>query len=297
MGKSLELMLIRLIYDYSIKEQYVDDEFIKQLIDMVVSKEQLQEYVKKHSIESYCKDSKKKIAGYSVIEKKIIVYRDSMYRIIESRKEEQDLLSKIEQIFYKNILIVQIILHELEHARQNKIAFEEETLEGRLCYFDGMNFVALNSLDSALDYLDYEERVNNYYRYYKNNYEHSPIERLAEINSYQKLLNALRKIEEFIPNLVNLEDANKLEQMLLGYDFRANIIISSKIRPSPTIQYLQGLGVDMNSFDWYDEIPQKCFELSRKYYSLNDRLKYGLPVNDFEFGECLKILKNTIKYR
>lgn len=291
MGETLEQMLLGLIYDYSVKEQYADDEFIKQLINIVVSKEQLQEYVKGYSIESYCKDTEN-IACYEEFTNKIIVYEDNMHKAIESMTKDQDLLSKIEQVFYKNVQIAQYVLHELEHARQKKIAYDG-TLEGKLCWFDDINSVVLRTLISPGPF-DFKERIEYYQSYYQYNYKYSPKERLAEINSYQKLLNALRKIKEYIPNLISLEDSYKLERMLLGYDLSTNI---TEILPSPTIRYLQGLGVDMNTFNWYDENSQKCFELSRKYYSFNDRLKYGLPINGFEYIECGKILMNTIKYR
>ena len=61
--------------------------------------------------------------------------------------------------YTKNLSILQILLHEVEHANQQKIAYHDNTLE---------------ALIIRLSYL-----VNNGYD--KNLYEYCPEERLAEI--------------------------------------------------------------------------------------------------------------------
>lgn len=276
---NLYLELIELIYNYSIKGKYVDKEFIGQLINAVVKEEKLKDYVQHYTILPYCEENKEAQAVYDSNTKTIIVYRNPLEKMLEEEEKELDLLSKIEQIFYKNVSISQIILHELEHVIQKKIEIEEETIEALLFGLD--NVLTIITLNQNLNL----KQCTEYFKQYKDrNYIYSPKERLAEINSYKKLLNALHLIEEFIPNLVRLAEAYKLCAMLLGYelDDKKNMIIY------PTVHYLQGLGIDLKIFDWYDENPKKLIKLSEKNYSLEDRIKYGLPITDLEFEKVLK---------
>ena len=73
-------------------------------------------------------------------------------------------ISNFEKTLYKNLSLVQVILHEIEHANQEKISYIENTLEAfiiRMAY----------TVDKS---------------YFESLYEYSPQERLAEIKSYRE---------------------------------------------------------------------------------------------------------------
>ena len=77
---------------------------------------------------------------------------------------------------------------------------------------------------------------------------------------------------------------NKYESMRSGYTETY----------SPTIKYftVQGKSNELKSFDWYSEDEEETKRLSREIYCLQDRIKYGLPIDD---DECEKLEDSYIK--
>ena len=72
------------------------------------------------------------LAEYRPNRKLIRIYSETMERMLEDHDRYQELFNGIEQIFYKNVLITQIILHELEHVNQRRIIEKEDTLESKV---------------------------------------------------------------------------------------------------------------------------------------------------------------------
>lgn len=78
-----------------------------------------------------------------------------------------------EKTLYKNLSLLQILLHEIEHANQTKIAYTENTLEA---FIIRMTYTVCES-------------------YFEGLYEYSPQERLAEIESYRKIISLISYIK------------------------------------------------------------------------------------------------------
>lgn len=92
--------------------------------------------------------------------------------------------------------------------------------------------------------------------------------------------------------MLDFEQATKIEALLQGFDYEDGKVIS------PTAFYLKKMGEEqaLKKFDWYDEDYYKALEKSKTNYSLEDRLKYGLMIDESEIYECLKTLKLSKKY-
>ena len=131
----MESKLLRLIFDYSKNGKLVDKAYLEKLIDLVVNSKDISKYVQNSEIVSSGTEETMDgilLAEYRPNRKLIRIYSEAMERMLEDHDRYQELFNGIEQIFYKNVLITQIILHELEHANQRKIIEKEDTLESKV---------------------------------------------------------------------------------------------------------------------------------------------------------------------
>lgn len=298
----METELLKLVYDYSAKGKLVDQKYIEKLIDIVVSSKLLNNYVCKFELlndEQTFFENGMSLASYSPFSKTISIYINGVNQMLEHHDRYQVLFNSIEQIFYKNLLISQIILHELEHVNQRRIIDNEKSLESEILRlssakmdFDmGIKLIESGySIEQVMIYILSKKTMRN--ENYRQNYLIAPEERLAEIKSYQEILGLLSHIKEYVPNLIQFEQTNKLENLLRGFDYNSGFLIS------PTISYLQqnGNAQSLNRFNWYDKDYFSCLEKAKANYSLDDRLKYGLMIDDKEFDSCLEYLKMSPKY-
>lgn len=211
--------------------------------------------------------------------------------MLERKDKYLVLFESVEQLFYRNLLITQIILHELEHANQRKIVDNEQTLEAQILRLSLLDYEIKQILKNK--YID--ESIITYAKakmqVYNDNYAIAPHERLAQIKSYQEILNLLTQIKKYVPNLLEFEQTNKLENLLRGFYQESEIY-------SPTAAYLiqNGKSQMLHEFNWYDEDYHKLLEKSKANYSFEDRLKYGLMIDEEEFDYCDQIIKTSRKY-
>lgn len=286
--------ILRLLFDYSRNYKLVDINYIDKLIEIVVNEKELDEYIKHSKIivsdESdglLDDDLRYTIAEYVPFTKAITVYENSVNEMLEKTSGVSYNFSDIENLFYRNASITQVILHEIEHANQEKIRLEDSSFESEILKLSSMFLESreiLRSLNS--DCFDYVVDISKVRRLnYKENYKYSPFERLAEIKSYTDIFNILSLIKEYIPNLVLYEQYNIHNSLFNGFDVF-----------SPTIYYIENNAKDIESssyFDWYDSGDketslQKC----KRKYSIEDRLKYGLMIDSCEYGYCEYLISN-----
>ncbi len=289
--------LLSLIYNYSINDKLVDEEYIEKFIDVVINSKLLDKYVCDLQILSSENDKLPEgcVSAYNLTDKTIYVDFNKINKYLQEADRYQALFNEDEQTFYKNSIFSQAILHELEHANQYKIMDNEESLEAKI-----LNLSKHNLKDSEINELEkngYSIKDITIYiikrqMVYSKFYLKSPLERLAEIKSYQEMIILLSNIKKIVPNLLDFEQATKIEALLQGFDYEDGKVIS------PTAFYLKKMGEEqaLKKFDWYDEDYYKALEKSETNYSLEDRLKYGLMIDESEIYECLKTLKLSKKY-
>lgn len=205
--------------------------------------------------------------SYNFISKQITVYTDEIKDIYQNLIFVDEELS-----FFKTIYYTQLILHELEHAKQEKIISEENGMESRIISLSIPNSSMINSelapAEIAKDFLNSLKRM---YVYTKN-YIYVPHERMAEINSYQKIINIISLCELDLPNTKKYLDDALLRNFILGYDDTF----------SPTVKYFKELDNyrknGLNDLDWYSENEDECLKKSIELYPFNQRIKWGLPI-------------------
>ena len=301
----MELKLISLLYDYSIRGKLADKKYIEQFIDIVVNSMGLNNYLIGFEILSDVttwEDSNfVSFAGYSHVLKKLYIFIEGINKLLILNDKYRALFSSTEQIFYQNVLISQVILHELEHANQVKIINTNDSLEAKILKFSSINCIVENELarlkDAGCNQKDIEKArqllTMSYGTLYHIYYELAPGERFAEIKSHNTMIRILEVIKRQTPKLREFESICLLENMTRGYSFIENGI------SSPTIDFLTLLGKkrELRQFGWYDKEVDKSLFLSQSQFSLSERMIYGLPISNKEHEAVDKIIKMSDKHK
>jgi len=296
----MESELLRLVYDYSVNRKLIDNEYIEKIIDIVIRYKKIDKYVKVLEIltsKDFVIDvDMETIAVYNSFSQKITVFSDMIDRVLNIQNGYERLFNSVEQLFCKNLVIAQLILHELEHADQNRIIDDEKTIEAKILAFS-MGYSNSTILKKLVACGFSNEQLECYktfkYKIYIENYFLAPEERLAQAKSNQEIIKILLLIKKYVPNLIEFYKLKELESMMLGFRIEHGNVVC------PTITYFQEAGVpfgSIRSFDWYIEDLQQSLVLANTKYSFEDRLMYGLPINYEEFSKCNNLLLKAKKY-
>lgn len=262
----LEEEILRLVYDCSVKpnlfgERRADYKLINKLVETVVFYKSLDDFVSGLKFD-YSMDNGSKLASYLLSSKEINICYNvlKLYKAIDSKIVTEN-FSDFENNMYKNLKVVQVILHELEHASQNA--------------------QRLNSNNSIEHLILANSLFSNSYKHgevYQNNRNLVPYERMAEIDSFSTILSVIDPIKIKIPNLYEVENALLNEKKLDGY-FEASMLDGC-----PLEVYLKLVGrekvwsrIKPNSID-----------------SLDECLKFGLPITNSEYYDVYPL---TLKYK
>lgn len=134
-------------------------------------------------------------------------------------------------------------------------------------------------LSSDLSKAKTEEEKKLLRKLEKKYYKFEPAERLAQINSYKTLLNALSFRKNEIERLYELE-----KNLLISETLNAHPE-AKKLGGCPSFVYLNGVGRKdiWESLPFYDEEKEKLLENVTKEYSLEKRLTLGLPITSKEY--------------
>lgn len=291
----MELDILKLVYDYSIQKKLVDLNFIDKLIDIVVSKKKLNNYVKKIATTNELEKYGEKItcASYNFLTKELSVYYKAIQLCIEKANHYDQLFNSLEQIMFRNLQVTQYILHELEHAFQNKQLNDkhDNSIEAKIISASLMAEQILKNpkifIGILMGKIKVDDVINNILKHkekYLQYYHLNPTERLAQVNSFITIVNSLNSIKQFVPNLYAINHAYLHDNMIKGYTG------SWREFTCPTEEYLLSVGQSnvWNDFDFYNEDSSKLVENASRKYGLYRRLSLGLPVKHSEY--------NSIKY-
>ena len=290
--------LLKLLNDYSVKGRLVDKNYIEKLIDLTVLDKELANYVCGLIItgkDSKIIDPSSVFAAYYPNQKLIKIYMEAIDALCDSYSVYQKMFTDDEQVFYKNLLITQIVLHELEHANQRKIIDQETSLEEELLRVSSIQidrgFIEKLIL-AGLSRRQIDLIIERYKAVRDENYLILPDERLADIKSNQDVAGALSEKDGDVSNLIDFVETNILENKLRGYTYGSGKIVS------PTIDYITrtGKGLALQKFYWFDYDPRICLTKVKSALSLDDRLTYGLPIDKYEFISSSQTLLSSRKY-
>lgn len=302
----MEDKILELISNYSVNGKKADKGFIEQLVNIVVNYKELNNYIENlYFYENYIDENAKvvRVAEYNFIDKymssnitAINMFIDSYMTYFGSK------FNDLEQLFYGNLLVSQIVLHELEHTVQNKKYHSSvNNTETTLIKMGLSTSFLLEEPTAFLIRLENQgytpEEIDQLLRQqvglYKKYYKYNPIERLADINAYNTLFKVLGPMHKELPNLYDYEYCNYLKSLLSGYDVNCddNLV-------SPTAIYMNGMNYQQKlpEFKFYDEDPKIMRDKIFQQHSFIERLSYGLPVNKIEYDMVDKQLVKCNKF-
>ena len=272
-----EIYLLRLIYKYSINRQLADAKFIKDVVKICLQDTHLNKEVETIKIKTashVLKNGILNIARYDYLSKTLTIYLKDLNKYFTLLNKTTPFLTAEEKVFYKNLEATQIILHEIEHAKQSKKIQEgNKDLETTLLKVSFDHTDELNSMN-------FEE------------YIYDPAERLAELNSKAKAKNIASLLK--LPEVKRNESLSLLDELLSGYERKG-----LKIK-SPTLHFLNrfgGLQV-LHSFDFYDKSYPRLIENINNKYPKEERFHLGLPISLKEYKKVdNKILQHVNKQK
>ncbi len=285
--------ILDVIYDYSRKRKILDEDAIEKII---------KEYISEFNISIvnniYIIRENKLLVGRITMghyaDDYIEIFYSRIMAVLNSQKYKSDSPLEKQLILYErvwrvNLFIAGIVCHELEHAMQEELSRENNptTFEDKLIllenhYLDHLGHSALKNCVYHEDTQEYDMSIPQYIRYsikyfieskrYDKLYDYSLLERLADVDSSEKLYDMLYEVKSEIPHLYPLLNQLNLNRKLRDYD-------ESEL--SPTLDFFTKL-LGEKHFDYYD-MPED--------YTLDERLRLGLPISASEYNETIKKLE------
>lgn len=234
--------ILKIIYDKSIKNKILDIKDIDEILELLIINKGLNDYILSISIQSI---GGNKLASYSNYKKNITLYTKTIDHMIKNIEKNILIASSLEISMYKNLSILQVLLHEVEHANQQKIAYNENSLEAFIIRM------------SSLIHDRYKEEL----------YDYCPEERFAEIKSFEDLLLMINYLNKKLNNLSEILNTEKLQRLLRGYHY-----INGSIAAPLNTYFTSGNRADLLN----------CFTLNIGL--LNERMKFGFPISINEYG-------------
>lgn len=244
--------ILKIVYDKSINNQIISISDIGKIVELLVVNKDLHKYISNIKVQQI---GSKNLASYSNYEKSIIIYSNVIDLMLYNIEKHIKLINEFERNLYKNLLILQVVFHEIEHANQDKIMFTENNLEAFI--------IRLSLMVNNNDFL----------------YEFDPKERFAEIKSFREIISTINPIVNKIKNTSNLIQIEKLQRLMRGYHYEEKEI------KSPFITYftLGDKSFLLNAFEWYSNDYEKTLTQTLELYEIQNRLKYGFPITLNEY--------------
>ena len=176
----------------------------------------------------------------------------------------------------KKILALEVLRHELEHARNVLKLYEcREDIESIVLRASLKKYAIDQGIDISRTFDKIDPMSFVYHK--KESYDFDPDERLAEINAWRYIVNLLK-------NQRRTADLLGARRMLY-YSYIKGYKDSKDVLLAPTYKFLLNTGL-------YHQLYLLNKRVDAKDYSLETRLKCGLPINQKEHDvETLKKVK------
>lgn len=257
----------KVIYDYQKKDKRVDKYFIAKLVEIMVSAKGLHQYITDIEFHKY---SKRYLALYD--DKTLKVYKKSI------EEDAEQFISK--HNYYMYYKVVEILRHEVEHANQEKMVEEQDSiLEAQLLKICFAIFPKYHEYIFQLPLpiffiwnIAVILHAKKDFKKYIENWEYAPQERMAEIRANALVLTLLE--QEKLQSIQEIFESDMLFALLQGYD-----------KPlGPTDFYFSELGFSQK---W-----EKVEKLS--FLSLEEKLLFGFPLTLEEVNEVKQNKKKVL---
>lgn len=246
----------KIIYDLSINDNLLNISNIDKILEILIDEKDLGEYILNIEVQQMRSNN---LASYSNYYKKIVLYSNVIDKMIADIHTNIKTNNNLTKNLYINLSVLQVILHELEHANQEKI-------------------INCNTLESFI------LRISQIVKSQNQIYEFNPIERFAEIKSYNDLLKIVNYENDlFLKSLIKNDE---LQRKIRGYHY-----FNGKLYSPIELYFIKGK-VDylLSSFEWYSD-DNNLFAINvDKMYSLEDSLFYGFPILDKNYYNIMNNL-------
>ncbi len=251
------------IYRLYKEEDFLEDDFIKNAFEEMVEQEGLHDFAKAVMISD---EDVGNLGDYDRDVKLITIYPS----IILCDKGKVD---------NKRLLALQVLRHELEHARNTMLIHQgREDIESTVLRSDFRNYIRENhvDVDDSIDPFDRTSYLINK----KKCYQINPDERLADIRAWKYVINLLK-------NDRRSEDL-ALARKMLQKAYRRGYRVNKDNISAPTFKFLKKL-------EMYNLKAQLEERIRKQRYCLETRLNLGLPiVDEAEDENVLRKIKRTI---
>lgn len=281
--------LRRLIWNVSSKGKLLDDKEILKVVNIVIQEKSLKEYLK----EIKFLELRNNNAYYHPVNKLLIIDEQGMRNNINLRFSDVGFRPVQKVKLYHNLMIVQTLLHEIEHMEQyRKVKLKSCDYESQLldlCYSATLYYEQHYRTEKIFDSIS-KDAVLSYLKFEHDYYIEDPRERLAQIRSHQQILQLIRSFYKIDSDIYQYEKNELGIEKILGYQFIGNRF------EAPTITFLRRMSQEkiLNNFG----VHAKCRKLLKgslkssmmQTYSLEQRLLLGLPVRMKEYNKKTKKL-------
>ncbi|MGM9878491.1 MAG: hypothetical protein ACI31R_00450 [Bacilli bacterium] len=250
--------ILKIIYDKSQLNKTLDLKDIEKILDQLIIKKQLNEYISNMKVQQI---RSKKLASYSNYTKTITIYSNVIDLMIQNINNQLKINDDLTKNLYINLSILQVIMHEVEHANQEKIIDTTNNLESFI-----LKLSELVPENSTL-------------------YECTPEERLAEIKSYKEILSLISIFNSKPKQINELIEIDSLQRSLRGYHYENQIVttpLMTYFEKGNKPELLAPLSINDNK------------ERIISIYNLEDRFKYGLPIMTEEYISSMSALVKAI---
>lgn len=171
--------IVELISDYFVEGKEFDKEFYEKVISIVTKEDSTKDYVLNFyvidssnnndpSLEKYCTGFHSLFASglYDSEDRALVLYPIMMKYNAHQISKQMEFNSDEEKYMFENLLMLQTLLHELEHVKQHKLVDgDSDDLESKILR-------AVESIKTP--------RTTS-------SYDYDPTERLAQVRSYTKM--------------------------------------------------------------------------------------------------------------
>ncbi|GEM_PF-5148232 len=227
-------------------------------------------------------------ACYHPVKKQLIIDTQNMRNNIDLHLLYVDFWP-IEKIkVYRNLVIVQTLFHEIEHMEQYRkvksdlLDFESNLL--RLCYGPTLYYEIHQSEVTSFDYTTIAS-ILSYFEFEAIYYIEDPRERMAQIRSYQYILEIIRSFYKEESDLYQYEQNELNFEKLQGYKMIGNNLVA------PTVDFLNNMKKEtaLTYFDTYaccEKMLDQTLDPSfANENTLEKRLLLGLPIQLEEYDK------------
>lgn len=288
----MESELLKIIFDYSKSGKILDYNAMEMIINIVVISNNLDDYVKSVNIDYDNLETNRYYDGFGCLMdynfnvKKINIYDKSIKKII-NECQIFNFYDGEKKIYNINLYLLQVLLHEIEHAKHNRIYNENSMSDNITKLFKIVYKYSIESIKKIYDeFLSKGFSISDVDKYFillrdmeDRFYEISPCERIADIDSYKEILKILNE-ESSMCNLYSLYYYKYHLCYLRGYsvDKKGNVI-------SPTIKYVKN--IYSNDVDKFSDIKPNDFD---------EAIYLGFPIDTDKFDKLYdKTLRMSYK--